>query len=211
VSKDLHVHIGDDGATGWVDDALSYRIVVGGRRAIVPERATAVYERRDGRWIEVQGHVSYPVPEEDWFASRPQSAKLPTSAASGVFAEDVRQLVAGLIADRPEALPAIAADDEAVLIAPHAILRGRDIAAHPTPGALFGAAVDPISLRVDVSASETVAWAAALLRISGKRGDATARATWVIVKRGGALRVVQTHLSLPVDGAALAHGLLGSR
>src|SRR5262249_58669821 len=34
VSKDLHVHIGDDGATGWVDDALSYRIVVGGRRAI---------------------------------------------------------------------------------------------------------------------------------------------------------------------------------
>src|SRR5262249_5089632 len=125
VSKDLHVHIGDDGATGWVDDALSYRIVVGGRRAIVPERATAVYERRDGRWIEVQGHVSYPVPEEDWFASRPQSAKLPTSAASGVFAEDVRQLVAGLIADRPEALPAIAADDEAVLIAPHAILRGR--------------------------------------------------------------------------------------
>src|SRR5262249_49481954 len=79
------------------------------------------------------------------------------------------------------------------------ILRGRDIAAHPTPGALFGAAVDPISLRVDVSASETVAWAAALLRISGKRGDATARATWVVVKRGGALRVVQTHLSLPLD------------
>jgi hypothetical protein len=210
VSKDLHVHLSDDGTAAWVDDALSYRAVVAGRRAILPQRSTAVYERREGHWIQAQGHVSYPV--ETAAAAAPEAAKLPSSIAGGVLAEDVRQLVVGLCADRGEARAAVAVDDDAVLIGPDTVLRGRAIAARPTPRALFGpsADVDPIALRIDANATQTVAWVAALLRVTDAGGARTARATWVVVKHGGALRVVQGHVSVPVDTVALGRGLFGA-
>ncbi len=208
VSKDLHVHVSDDGGFAWIDDHVSYRALVGGRRAILPERATAVYERREGRWLEVAGHVSYPVPEDQHFAPRAEG-KLASAIAAGVFAEDVRQLVLGLCADRGEARRAVAGDEDAVLIGPDATLRGKDIAARPTPRAQFGpsATIEPIAVRVDASTSGTVAWAAALLHVSDPRGTTTARATWVIVARGGGLVVVQSHISLAVDAGALAASL----
>ncbi|MND01676.1 hypothetical protein D3C83_207640 [compost metagenome] len=50
---------------------------------------------------------------------------------------------------------------------------------------------------------------AALLRVSVDGGGYTARATFVLEKRSGDWRIVQTHVSAPIPEAALAAAVFG--
>jgi len=68
VSKRLEVHVSADGTAGWSFDEISYRILHEGRRVLIPMRSTGVYERRNGRWLLVQQHVSYGVPDAEIWA-----------------------------------------------------------------------------------------------------------------------------------------------
>ena len=64
-TKRLEVHVSADGTAGWSFDELSYRVLHEGRRVIIPMRSTGVYERRNGRWLMVQAHVSYGVADDE--------------------------------------------------------------------------------------------------------------------------------------------------
>jgi len=77
--------------------------------------------------------------------------------------------------------------------------------------ALTGAhEVATLGLRVQVSPTGTVAWAAALLHLRLARGAYTARATWVLEKRPpGGFQVVQLHVSAPMPHTELANAVFG--
>src|SRR5262249_50355134 len=53
VSQELEAHVAADGGAGWVHDHLSYRVGIEQRRAVLPLRSTAVYARREARWLKV--------------------------------------------------------------------------------------------------------------------------------------------------------------
>src|SRR5262249_16634464 len=62
-SQELGAHVAE-GTVGWVHDHVSYRVGRDLRRAVLPLRVTAVWVRREGRWMRVQEHVSYPQARE---------------------------------------------------------------------------------------------------------------------------------------------------
>jgi hypothetical protein len=209
VSKDLEVRLSQDGSCAWTYDDLSTRVVRDGRRAIFPLRATTLYERREARWVKVLEHVSYASTlEEAGARGLLLDVKLIDDAPQGEAGARVRDRVASLLASAPRG--AIAAD--ARLVAYDArVIEGAAAAELPTVRALFGPdySVEPAGLRVVLSTTGSVAWAAALATVRGPAGTFTARATWVLEQRDGELRVVQTHVSVPIPDADLAAAAWG--
>jgi ketosteroid isomerase-like protein len=209
VSKNLDVRISADGSCAWSHDDLSYRVVRDGRRATIPLRATAVYERRDGRWLKVLDHVSYAVAADE-AAARAITATVAFPDASPVGEPGVRlrERVAALVATAPQT-PAVA--DAFLLSFDGRELTGPPAGDFPTVRSLFGAeaTVDTAGLRVVASATGSVVWAAALLSVQAKGRSFSARATWLLEIRDGELRPVQTHVSVPVPRATLAEAVFG--
>lgn len=59
--KDLHVRVSVSGEVAWYAHLLDARIESGGREWTWEDaRFTGVFEKRDGRWVMVQTHVSLP-------------------------------------------------------------------------------------------------------------------------------------------------------
>ena len=220
VSKALEVQLSLDRTTAWVYDEISYRIELGSRRAIIPLRATSVWERRVGRWIQVQEHISYGVPDEEALADASSGrALLPkpfgnTTAAGG---EEVRAVLLRLIEDDDAGARKqhIAVGEGAVFVASDSDRERRgDRVAETTIRSMFGYDLEVRSsdLRVQVSPSGQAAWAAGNVIVEGTGDDKRRlplRATWALEKRDGTWKVVQTHVSVPVSPTELARRVVG--
>jgi hypothetical protein len=207
--KRLTVTLAADGSAPWTHDDLSQRVRRGNRRAIIPLRATALFERRDGRWMKSLEHVSYALPEEEAAArATPIPTSIPEESAAGEAAR-VRDLllahVRGDVSARSLEAGALALGVSAVRE-----LRGAAIAEAPSLAALAGATgATPLGLRVVLGETGAVAWAAAVLRVTAPGGAYEVRATWVLEQRAGAWRIVQTHVSAPVPEAIIAARVFG--
>lgn len=203
VSKDLEVHLARDASAAWVADDVSYRALRGQRRAFLPLRRTAVYERFEGRWLLVTEHVSYPTP--DAMAAR-SAVAVPGVTGGGAEGQAVRKRVVNVLAGSDDS--PVSLDEGVVSIGPRGERsRGRDVARVATPMAYFVGAgsLEVSGLRIGVSRSGTVAWATATFAIGA--GGPAARATFVLEKRGGLWWIVQTHVSRPVTTETLAADL----
>ena len=201
VSKDLEVHLSRDATCAWVADDLSYRSLRGQRRAFLPLRRTAVYERFEGRWLLVAEHQSYPTP--DAMAAR-TAVGVPGVIAGGEEGQAVRKRVVNVLSGADESPMSL--DDGALTLGPRGErARGRDVGKLATPQAFFAAAAEVTGMRVAVSKSGTVAWATASFAIGA--GGPAGRATFVLEKRGGLWWIVQTHVSRPVTSETLAADL----
>lgn len=217
VSKALEIHLSRDRSVGWTYDELSYRITHAGRRAILPLRATSVYERRDGAWVLVQQHVSYGIEDEDAFAAAVEGrlvdpAPIP-DAAMGPGAAEVRAIVLDLLRDDGDARDRYVSREPIALVVasdPDREKRGAQVAEAPTVRALFHYEYEVRlgGVRVTVSRSGTVGWAAANVFIVGSREGRTfrlpLRVTLVLEKRPAGWRLLQTHASVPITERALA-------
>lgn len=60
-SKNLQLHLSQDGSTAWVFDELAYRVPHQGREASIPLRYTAVFVRDVDRWVMVMEHLSHAI------------------------------------------------------------------------------------------------------------------------------------------------------
>lgn len=60
-SKNLQLHLSQDGSTAWVFDELAYRVPHQGREASIPLRYTAVFVRDVDRWVMVMEHMSHAI------------------------------------------------------------------------------------------------------------------------------------------------------
>jgi ketosteroid isomerase-like protein len=221
--KRLEVHVTPDGTAGWSFDELSYRTLHEGRRVIIPMRSTGVYERRNGRWLLVQEHVSYGVPDDElWtYAARGHTgtpAPLENWTSPGEAATQARALLekaaagekgtAALLDDNPDTL-VIGSD-------PDGEWRGAEAIAHGSLRALYGEdkSFTVRDLRVKTSATEQLAWAAANVvvgaTVEGEPATLPVRVTWVLEKKGAGWRVVQIHTSVPVPSSELALRVFGT-
>lgn len=52
------------GNVAWVATDATFRIKEGGQEIVLPARMTAVFEKRDGKWLIVQSHFSLPATEQ---------------------------------------------------------------------------------------------------------------------------------------------------
>jgi ketosteroid isomerase-like protein len=219
VSKRLNVHISLDGSVGWADDELSYRVYHNGRRAIIPLRATDVFEMRAGKWLVTQEHVSYGIPDDEAAAETaagkaavPQPLDEYTSP--GDAAKEVHDLLLRLVADADDTrTDHVSIEDGTIMIGvdPDRVLTGKELSAASTIRALYGysAKVSAHDLRVKLSATGTVAWAAANVSVETTHDEKPItlqlRATWVVEKNEkNVWRVMQTHVSMPICRDELA-------
>ena len=219
VSKALDTQLSHDHQVAWVYDEISYRIEIGKRQALIPLRMTSVWERRTGRWIMTQEHVSYGVPDEDAMndaaAGRLQTPK-PLGNTTAAGAEPVRAILLRLIADEDDARKRhIAVGQGSVFVASDSDRERRgERVAETTIRSMFGYdwEVRSSDLRVQLSGSGTVAWAAGNVVVEGTGEDQRAlplRATWVLERQGDDWKVVQTHVSVPVGAQELQRRVLG--
>jgi ketosteroid isomerase-like protein len=222
VSKALEVHVSRDRTIGWTFDELSYRVLHAGRKATIPLRATAVYQRQENRWVKILEHVSYGVPDDEAFeAAALGSAVAPGrlgNDTSGRTGQEARTVIERVIRDDGDGRGrAVSLEPDALLVGsdPDRELHGKAIAELSTVRALYGYdyGVAQQDLRVVAAPSGTVAWGAANLVVEGLRGGKPfrlpVRATWVLERRGEEWRVVQTHVSVPVTREMLAVKVFG--
>jgi ketosteroid isomerase-like protein len=219
ISKALDVQLALDRSVAWVYDEISYRILHGAKQAIIPLRVTSVWERRTGRWIMTQEHVSYGVTDDDALsdaaAGRAHTPK-PLGNTTAAGAEPVRAVLLRLISDEDDARKRhIAVGLGSVFVASDSDRERRgDKVAETTIRSMFGYdwEVRSSDLRVQLSASGTVAWAAGNVVVEGTGDDHRAlplRATWVLERRDDTWKVVQTHVSVPVSSTELQRRVLG--
>jgi ketosteroid isomerase-like protein len=221
LTKRLEVHISEDGTAAWSFDELSYRVLQEGRRVIIPMRSTAVYERRNGRWLLVQEHVSYGIGDDEiWAYAAAQHMGLPAPlenwTSPGEAAATVRALLEGAAAGGD--VPLADADAGTLVVGsdPDAEFRGPAALAHASLRSLYGddKTFKLRDLRVKTSATGQLAWAAANVVVGGTvEGAAVSlplRLTWVLELRAGAWRVVQVHASVPVPASELSLRVFGS-
>ena len=219
VSKALDVQLSHDRTVAWGYDEVSYRIPQGARQVIVPLRATTVWERRNGRWMLVQEHVSYGIPDSEALGEAAAGRSLnpkPLGNTTSRGAEQVRAVLLALVSDDGEARKKhIAADAGSVFVASDADRERRgDKVAETTIRSMLGydLEVRPSDLRVQLSASGTCAWAAGNVIVQGTGDDRRRlplRVTYVLEKRDEVWKVVQTHVSVPLGPSELARRVLG--
>jgi hypothetical protein len=207
ISQELEAYLAADGAAGWVHDHLSYRVGRDQRRAVLPLRSTAAYARREGRWLKVQEHVSYPQSKADILAAA-RAGKLdkPVAIPSGEIGAEQAEAAAVVRGGLNGAAP-FAAD--ALIIPPWSQEEKRGVAASVASSFGAGASVKDEGLFVDVSSTKTLAWVAGNLVVDVGGTPVRLRGTWVLERRGGAWLIVQAHVSAPIAQAGLEAAVFG--
>jgi len=206
-SQELEAKVGAAGAVGWVHDHLSYRVGRERRRAELPLRSTAVYARREARWVKVQEHVSYPQARDAILAAaRAGTIGRPAPIAASATGADAESAAAAV---RQELAGAAAFAPDAVLIPPWPgeEKRGQSVSVASLFGA--GAKVADQGLFVDVSPAKATAWVAGNLTVDDGGATVPLRGTWVLERRGGDWLIVQVHLSAPIEQARLEAAVYG--
>lgn len=89
-SKRLNLHVSRDHEVAWVFDELSYRLPHNRRQAAIPLRFSAVFVRDVERWVMVQEHISYPLPDRLTVAlAEDDQLSAPDDLATGQHSSDV--------------------------------------------------------------------------------------------------------------------------
>jgi ketosteroid isomerase-like protein len=58
------VLISSAGDVAWLSSKLNFRVLIGENKIIIHGRFTGVLERREGKWLFVQGHYSVPASDQ---------------------------------------------------------------------------------------------------------------------------------------------------
>lgn len=222
LSKNLDVHLSEDGFVGWTFDEMSYRVPYQGRTASIPIRSTELYVRDFDRWVLVMQHQSYAVSFDD----------LRTLASSGVLeaprrfpsrasARGSRELISLVGRLHNAGSRPIAQGDAALVLLPdrdHEV-RGADAAQTSSLATLFGAGttVGLRDYRIGLAKSGKVAWMAANLVARAGAGEGTGaavdiglRGTYVFQRGAAGWEVVQMHISAAVLEAELSRRMFGT-
>ena len=224
-SKHLALHLAPDGATAWVTDEIAACVSACGKQALLPLRMTAVYVRGGDRWVLAMEHVSYPQTAADLIARGEASAKPIDSFVSA------RARTPALAALVGKAIAATEPADRAAAFstAPDALawwpeLSHELVGPAITTGPSLSDAFDAYSIAVEgarvgigpTSGPGAIAWWAGTILVRARKADATGaasdvpirlRATFVLRRDPDRWRIVQSHLSAPIDDAALAREL----
>lgn len=215
--QDLDVVLGADRSAAWVFAHLSYRVLVDGRRATIPLRSTALFERKEGRWLKLMEHVSYGVSDvralADAAAGKAASPRdIRDVGVTGPDADEIRRVIEVSLAGGDPALALVSTEAGALLLGSDPVreLRGPEIARVISPAGLYaGSTVTPGPIRVELTEKQTVGLAASNLTVGGRGFSLGLRATWVLEKVAGKWRIAQTHVSVPVPRAKLALEVFG--
>lgn len=221
LSKNLDVHLSEDGFVGWTFDEMSYRVPYQGRTASIPIRSTELYVRDFDRWVLVMQHQSFAVSFDD----------LRTLASSGALEEPKRFPSRALVKSSRELISLVGrlhngsgpiAQDEGVLVLlpdrDHEV-RGTDAAQTSPLAALFGAGatVGLRDYRIGLAKGGKVAWMAAnlVVRISvSEKSDSAVdiglRGTYVFQLAESGWQVVQMHISAAVPEGELSRRMFGT-
>jgi len=222
LSKNLDVHLSEEGSVGWTFDEMSYRVPYQGRTASIPIRSTELYVRDFDRWVMVMQHQSYAISFDD----------LRTLASSGVLeapkrfhsratARGSRELISLVGRLHNAGTRPIAPGTAALILLPdrdHEV-HGADAAQTSSLAALFGAGttVGLRDYRIGVAKSGRVAWMAANLVVRAGAGEGTSapvdiglRGTYVFQRGDAGWEVVQMHISAAVPEAELSRRMFGT-
>jgi SnoaL-like domain len=228
-SKHLEIHLSQDAGTAWIADELSACVSVCGKQALIPLRLSAVYVRGGERWVLAAEHLSYPQTAAALIArgeasARPLDPSISARQYGLILRDDVAQAVVATVkADRdrlfattPDALawwPDLAHE-----------LRGPSITSGPSLTDAFDAAsITPENARIGIGPTNgggagTIAWWSGTILIRARRaavGSAAPdvpvrlRATFVLEREADQWRIVQSHVSAPIEDAVLATQIAG--
>jgi ketosteroid isomerase-like protein len=224
-SNDLRLYLSPDASTAWVTDELTACVPACGKRALLPLRLSAVYVRGGDRWVLAVEHLSYPQPAASLIARGDDHATtIGPFVSRRASAPDLANLVPTAIA---QTVPAdrgatFATDPDALAWWPDPAheLRGAAISGGPSLTDAFDAAsITAEGARIGIgpqSGTGAIAWwAGTILVHARKAGAITAgateevpvrlRATFVMRRDPDRWRIVQSHVSAPIDDQTLAH------
>ncbi len=222
-SKNLQMHLSDDGSAAWVADEISYRVPHRGKVAALALRYTAVLVRRSGRWEIMAEHLSYPL-EMERVTALAKSKELPRLRPLGEYvpanAKVVSKVVARLnqhgLARRRDILSA--ALSSLVWLPPRSSeFRGRAIASAPSVVEMFGeqAKAERTGVVAYVTDSRTIAWVAEHTYVRATAPDAEllvpTRALYVLERTESEWKVVQMHVSVPLTTELINELVFGER
>jgi len=219
LSKNLDVHLSEDGFVGWTFDEMSYRVPYQGRTASIPIRSTELYVRDFDRWVLVMQHQSFAVSFDDLRTLAASGAlEEPKRFASYAVAPGSRDLIS-LVGKLHNGAGPIAQGEGVLVLLPdrdHEV-RGLDAAQTSSLAALFGAGttVGLRDYRIGIAKGGHVAWMAANLvaRISvNERAqvDVGLRGTYVFRRGESGWEVVQMHISAAVPEGELSRRMFGT-
>ena len=221
LSKNLDVHLSEDGSVGWTFDEMSYRVPYQGRTASIPIRSTELYVRDFDRWVLVMQHQSYAVSFDDLRTLAASGAlEAPKRFPSRAVAKGARDLVS-LVGRLHNGSGPIAQADAVLVLLPdrdHEV-RGADAAQTSSLAALFGAGttVGLRDYRIGLAKGGRIAWMAANLVVRTGVGEGSEsavdiglRGTYVFQLGAGGWEVVQMHISAAVPEGELSRRMFGT-
>lgn len=223
LSKNLDVHLSEDGSVGWVYDEVSYRVEYMGREASIPIRSTALYVRDVERWQLVAEHLSYGLPISDLVSLvargdlKAGTALKTKHGASRKLSASLAGLV-GRFLNGTASEPVVLDDEETLLLLPSSEqeFHGLDAMNASALSESFGA-VSTIAVkgfRVQLSSSKRVAWLVANLSVrSDLNGDEIVvplRGSFVFERRRDkGWKLAQAHVSAPLPEKELSARVFG--
>ncbi len=221
LSKNLDVHLSEDGFVGWTFDEMSYRVPYQGRTASIPIRNTELYVRDFDRWVLVMQHQSYAMSFDDLRTLASSGAlEAPKRFTSLATVKSGRELVS-LVGKLHNGAGPIAQGEGVLVLLPdrdHEV-RGADAAQTSSLAALFGAGttVGLRDYRIGVAKGGRIAWMAAnlVVRTGVSEGNQAAvdiglRGTYVFQRGAAGWEVVQMHISAAVPEAELSRRMFGT-
>lgn len=220
-SKNLEMHLSEDGASAWVADELSYRVPHENKQAALSLRYSAVFERRVGRWVMVAEHLSYPV-AVDRVVGLARGERFPKLSKMGKNLSDSTETVASIArrihvgdADYRKTHFSAAQSSLHWLPGPAGEFRGEAIWKAPRLIEYFGgtASTQRTGIVASVTASESIAWVAEQVFLRVRAYDeefiVPIRGLYVFEKTGNQWQVVQSHLSVPLSNELLSELVFG--
>jgi ketosteroid isomerase-like protein len=223
LSKNLDVHLSQDGSVGWVYDEVSYRVEYMGREASIPIRSTSLYLRDVERWVLAAGHLSYSVPIGELIAvvARGKFRKGASMKTEPGPSKELSASLVGIVGRfiNGSADKALVHSDESSLLllpGPEQEYHGEECLDAPPLAQTIGegATVAVKNYRVQLSSSKRVAWLVANLSARGDfNGDLLEiplRGSFVLEKRGeGDWLIAQAHISAPFSENELSALVFG--
>lgn len=223
LSKNLDVHLSEDGSVGWVYDEVSYRVEYMGREASIPIRSTSLYLRDVERWVLVAEHLSYgmPIGELISVVARGNFRKGGSMETEHGPSKEVSASLVGIVGRFVNGSSdgvLVHEDDSALLLlpGPEQEFHGVEGLDAPPLSQTFGedATVAVQDYRVQLSSSKRVAWLVANLSARGDfNGDTIEiplRGSFVLEKRGeGDWLIAQAHISAPFTESELSSRVFG--